>query len=246
MSHKKSDDVQGPMLDPSAANKNWVCVCLSHKSSHRHFTLFAAAAHVAYDLCLLQFWVLCQGVLAAAAEASCLWGLSSVAGVCSLAWYTCCRINLGLLVLSRAWQTFAGGHAHSTTPAHQAIRLTSVCLMQVRIGASTVAVIATAGTTAFLPTNVAGFAHLLAFSFWLGSSIWVNVAGLIMFKYALVLWQGIMQTGVSCKHSLTSRISGNRHETVDATRSDLVRYTSWACSPRLQKLTASIGPACWR
>ena len=61
---------------------------------------------------------------------------------------------------------------------------------QVRIGASTAAVIATAGTTAFLPTNVAGFAHLLAFSFWLGSSIWVNVAGLIMFKYALVWWWG--------------------------------------------------------
>ena len=123
MSHKKSDDVQGPMLDPSAANKNWVCVCLSHKSSHRHFTLFAAAAHVAYDLCLLQFWVLCQGVLAAAAEASCLWGLSSVADVCSLAWYTCCRINLGLLVLSRAWQTFCWGACtqhYTCPPSHQA------------------------------------------------------------------------------------------------------------------------------
>ena len=53
-----------------------------------------------------------------------------------------------------------------------------------RLGLSAAAVLATAGTTAVLPTNLASFAHLLAFGFWFGSSIWVNIAGFVMFKWA--------------------------------------------------------------
>ena len=53
---------------------------------------------------------------------------------------------------------------------------------QVKIGLTSAAVVASAGSTAFLSTNLACFAHVLAYGLFLGSNVWVSVAGLIMFK----------------------------------------------------------------
>ena len=54
--------------------------------------------------------------------------------------------------------------------------------LQVKIGATAAAVLATAGATAAAPANLAMFAHQLAYGLWFGGNILVSVNGVIMFK----------------------------------------------------------------
>ena len=76
MSHKKSDDVQGPMLDPSAANKNWVRVSVFHELNFGH-AVDHTLQHllITIQFVLPQLGVVCQAVLDAAASVNLSGGL---------------------------------------------------------------------------------------------------------------------------------------------------------------------------
>ena len=48
--------------------------------------------------------------------------------------------------------------------------------VQVKIGAASAAVLATAGASALAPVNLSAFAHQLAYGLWFGSNILVTVS----------------------------------------------------------------------